>query len=94
MKSNETERLLSLLADANPKSVFLEVAFLESWVAYQRRQQRAVPLAMIAGALAFFEAELNWRPRPQWSPATPQPAWGRLAVGLSLLGLLAPRWVL
>lgn len=90
MKRNETERLLTLMVDASPRSVFLEVAFLESWLAYQRRQQRPVPLSMLAGALGFLEAELNWRPRPQWTAPAPQPAWARVAVGLGLLALLAP----
>ena len=89
MRHRETDRLLSLLAEANPKSVFLEVAFLESWVAYKRRTHQAVPLTMLASALGFLEAELNWRPRPQWSSASPQAAWARVAVAFAAVGLLA-----
>jgi hypothetical protein len=90
MKRQDTERLLSLLAGANPRSVFLEVAFLESWVAHHQRQRRSVPLAMIARALPFFAQEFNWRPRPQWGSPEAQPAWARLAVAATLLGALTP----
>jgi hypothetical protein len=88
MKRQDTERLLTLLADANSRSVFLEVAFLESWVRHHQRQRQAIPLAMLARSLPFFAQELNWRPRPHWGQGDAQPAWGRLAAAGILLGLL------
>jgi hypothetical protein len=87
MKAHELENLLGILTEANGKSVFLEVAFLESYVSSRRKRGGAVPLAMIARALPFFERELRWVPRPDFGRLT-RPAWARLAVNLVLLGVL------
>ncbi|MEB3198325.1 MAG: hypothetical protein VKP62_14090 [Candidatus Sericytochromatia bacterium] len=88
MKSNETERLLGLLAEANPKSIFLEVAFLESWMAYHQRRQALIPLEMLRKALPFLEDEFRWRPRPVWTAGAARPAWASLATAIATLGML------
>ncbi|MEB3328964.1 MAG: hypothetical protein VKQ33_07000 [Candidatus Sericytochromatia bacterium] len=90
MRRQDTERLLALLAGANDRSVFLEVAFLESWVAHHQRQRQLVPLATLSRALPFFAQEFNWRPRPRWDASDAQPAWARLAAAVALLGVAAP----
>jgi hypothetical protein len=86
VKPADIERLLGLLVEANPRSVFMEVAFLESWVSARRKRGGEVQLAMIAGSLPFLERELRWKPRPDFNRIG-RPAWARLAVNLSLLGL-------
>ncbi|MEB3222163.1 MAG: hypothetical protein VKS61_08815 [Candidatus Sericytochromatia bacterium] len=93
MRTHDTERLLALLACANDRSVFLEVAFLESWVALHQRQRRPVPLAMVARSLPFFAQEFNWRPRPSWGAGEVHHAWARLAAAAIGLSLLAPRLI-
>lgn len=79
MKTHEVNRLMTLLADANPNSVFLEVAFLESWLAVRRKRGGRVPLAMLRRALPFFEREFRWIPRPDFGQLG-RPAWNRLAL--------------
>lgn len=86
MKAHELERLIGLLVESSPKSVFLEVAFLESYVSARRKRTGRVPLAMLERALPFLERELNWKPRPDLGRLQ-RPAWAHLAVNVALLGL-------
>lgn len=88
MRAHDMERLIGLLVESSPKSVFLEVAFLESYVSARRKRNGRVPLAMLERALPFFERELRWKPRPEMGHLQ-RPAWAHLAVNLALVGLLA-----
>ncbi|MEB3285574.1 MAG: hypothetical protein VKN33_09835 [Candidatus Sericytochromatia bacterium] len=88
MTPRETEEMLHLLAEANPSSVFMEVAFLESWVAYYDKERRMIDLRMLAGSLSFFESEFRWRPRLATVAGAPRPAWAGLAATLVLAGVL------
>ncbi len=86
MKAHELERLIGLLVESSPKSVFLEVAFLESYVSARRKRGGRVPLAMLERALPFLERELRWKPRPSFERLG-RPAWAQLAVNVALVGL-------
>lgn len=92
MKPLELERLIGLLAEASPKSVFLEVAFLESYVAARRKRGGRVPLMMLERALPFLDRELNWKPRPIFDGAS-RPAWAQFATNAALAGLILARTV-
>lgn len=88
MKGEDFERLIILLIEASPKSLFLEVAFMESFVAARRKRDSRVPLAMIARSLPFLERELRWVPRPEQPRAAARPAWAGMAMGV-IMGALA-----
>jgi len=88
VKPQETQQMMHLLAEASPRSVFLEVAFLESWVAYHERERRVVKLNMLARSLPFFETEFRWRPRLVSATGAPRPAWGGLVAAVLLAGVL------
>lgn len=71
MKHEDLTEVIGLLAEANPKTIFLELAFLESWSrAADRRFEGAIPGDMIAGSLPFLAREMNFRLRP----TPPKPA--------------------
>lgn len=87
MTAREMERLLEVLTEASPKSIFLEVAFMESWIAGHERRQVGIPLAMVEAALPFWEEEFRWKPR-FGAKILPHPAWLRAAASLALFGVL------
>lgn len=88
MTVREWEALLGVVTEAAPKSIFFELAFLESYVASAETRYAGVPLAMVEAALPFWEEEFNWRPR-LGGGFLEQPAWARMAAALSLFGVLA-----
>ena len=91
MTHEEMDEILVLLAESNPKTIFLELAFMESWVhAVNKHHDGAgIPGEMLERALPFFEREFRWLPRPSRG-FVPRPGWGmRIAswAPLALLGL-------
>ncbi len=96
MRPSEFENLLGLLVEASPRSVFLEVAFMESWVTLMRRRQMIVPWTMIERSLPFWEAEFRWRPRrevvPQTRPAWAHPLFTSIIVGMITLTVVTARY--
>ncbi len=88
MKGEDFERLIVLLIEASPKSLFLEVAFLESYVSARRKADSRVPVRMIERSLPFLERELRWVPRPIEQRPVARPAWAGVAMGV-IMGALA-----
>ena len=87
MKAHEMDTVLQILTEANPSSIFLELAFLESYVSGAERRRVGIPLEMVEAALPFFEAECRWKPR--LGPAIyPHPAWLRVAAAAMAAGVL------
>lgn len=79
MTSEEMDEILVLLAEANPKTIFLELAFVESWTQAVRKRDGVVAVDMLTRSLPFFEREFRWIPRPVKAP-TRELAWvGRAA---------------
>ena len=65
MKHEELDEVLELLVEANPKTIFLELAFLESWVhAANKHHEGAIPGEMVERALPFLQREFNFRLKP------------------------------
>ena len=90
MTAREWEALLTVMTDAAPKSIFFELAFLESYVESADRRFVGVPLAMVEAALPFWEEEFNWRPRVSViGQLLEHPALLRAAASLALVGVLA-----
>lgn len=92
MRGEEMEEVLTLLAEANPKTIFLELAFLESWVhaVNKHREGQGVPGEMLERAMPFLQREFRFYPKPAVAPAPALPGWmGRLAalMPLGLVGL-------
>ncbi|HEY9721305.1 MAG TPA: hypothetical protein V6D47_04780 [Oscillatoriaceae cyanobacterium] len=88
MTIREWEGLFGILTEASPHSIFLELAFLESFVAYHEKRATGVPLEMFEAALPFFEEECHWKPRLIAGTLT-HPAWWRAAAAMGIFGLLA-----
>lgn len=88
MTVREWEALFVVLTEASPNSIFLELAFLESFVAYHEKRHAGVPLEMFEAALPFFEEECHWQPRLIPGTLT-HPAWWRAVAAVSVFGLLA-----
>lgn len=88
MNAREWEGLLQVLIEANPKSIFCEVAFLEAYVESCEKRLVGVPLAMFEEALPFLEDEFRWKPRMGGNALT-HPAWWRVAAAFALFGTLA-----
>lgn len=94
MNAPEMNEILELLATSNPKTIFLELAFMESWVhaVNKHRDGEGIPADMLERSMPFLEHELRWAPRKTYKPALP--GWAmRVAslVPLSFLGLAAFR---
>jgi hypothetical protein len=82
------EAVITILTEASPKSIFLEVAFLESYIASHERRQIGIPVAMMEAALPFLEEETGWKPKFDfWTQ--PRLSWARSAAAMTLFGLLA-----
>lgn len=88
MTTREWDTLLTVLTEASRKDIFLELAFLESWVESAEKRQVGIPLAMMEAALPFLEEEMRWKPRLGPSTLT-HPAWWRAAAVFSAFGALA-----
>jgi hypothetical protein len=91
MTPEEMDEVLELLAQANPKTIFLELAFMESWVlaVNKRHDGQGIPGELLERALPFFEREFRWTPHPA-RHFVPRPGWSmRIAswAPLVLLGL-------
>ncbi|MDB5101658.1 MAG: hypothetical protein JWM80_6079 [Cyanobacteria bacterium RYN_339] len=85
MPEEEMTEIITLLAEANPKTIFLELAFVESWTAAVKKREGAVPVAMLDRSLGFFEKEFRWVPRPSIAPSQ-RLAWaGRVATLAALV---------
>ena len=77
MTGPEMDEILEILAGANPKTIFLELAFMESWIhaANKRNDGDGVPGEMLERSLPFLEREFRWVPRPGRN-FVPRPGWG------------------
>lgn len=88
MTAEQMESVITILTEASPKSIFLEVAFLESYIASHERRQVGIPVSMMEAALPFLEEETGWKPKFDfWTQ--PRLSWARSAAALTLFGLLA-----
>ena len=89
MTAEEMDEILGLLATANPKTIFLELAFMESWVHAANKHQagEGIPGEMLERALPFLEREFRWVPRPARG-FVPRPGWGMRIAGLAPFALL------
>jgi hypothetical protein len=88
MTAEQMEAVITILTEASPKSIFLEVAFLESYIASHERRQIGIPVAMMEAALPFLEEETGWKPKFDfWTQ--PRLSWARSAAAMTLFGLLA-----
>jgi hypothetical protein len=88
MNEDEMNEIITLLAEANPKTIFLELAFVESWTNAVRKRDGAVNVAMLTRSLPFFEREFRWVPRPAIEP-TRRLAWAGRVATLATLFLVA-----
>ena len=88
MKPEEMTQVIDLLAESNPKTIFLELAFMESWVhaVNKHREGQGVPGEMLARSLPFLEREFRFVPRPAARPAL-APGWAMRVVSLAPLAL-------
>lgn len=88
MTAREMEAILGILTEANPQSIFMEVAFLESWIESAEGYGKGIPLAMVEAALPFWEEEFNYRPRLPLAPM-PRAAWAQIAAAVATAGVAA-----
>jgi hypothetical protein len=85
MNEEEMTEIITLLAESNPKTIFLELAFVESWTAAVKKRDGHVKVGMLERSLPFLEREFRWIPRPALEPER-RLAWaGRVATLASLL---------
>lgn len=88
MTAEQLESVIAILTEASPRSIFLEVAFLESFIDSHERRSVGIPVAMMEAALPFLEEETGWKPKFDfWHQ--PRLSWARSAAALTLFGLLA-----
>jgi hypothetical protein len=88
MNAQQMDVIVQILAEASPKSIFLEVAFLESFVESYERRMVGIPVSMLEAALPFLEAETGWKPKFDfWTQ--PRLTWARMAAAVTLFGVLA-----
>ena len=88
MTANQMETVIASLTEASPKSIFLEVAFLESFIASHERRMVGIPVSMVEAALPFLEEETGWKPKFDfWTQ--PRLTWARTAAVMGLVGMLA-----
>ena len=88
MTAQEMDQILTVLTEASPRSIFLEVAFLESWVESHEKRMVGIPLYMVEAALPFLEEEAGWKPRYDfWEQ--PRVSWARMAAAWATYGALA-----
>lgn len=88
MTANQMETVIRILTEASPNSIFLEVAFLESFVASHERRMVGIPVSMVEAALPFLEEETGWKPKFDfWTQ--PRLSWARTAAMATLVGMVA-----
>ena len=88
MTAQQMDTIVAILTEASPRSIFLEVAFLESFVASHERRMVGIPVSMVEAALPFLEEETGWKPKFDfWTQ--PRLSWARSAAAMTLFGLLA-----
>ena len=88
MTAEQMEAVITILTEASPKSIFLEVAFLESYIASHERRQVGIPVAMMEAALPFLEEETGWKPKFDfWTQ--PRLSWARMAAVVPMVALVA-----
>jgi hypothetical protein len=89
MTVEQMDVLVRILAESSsPDSIFLEVAFLESWLASYEKRMVGIPVSMMEAALPFLEEETGWKPKFDfWTQ--PRLTWARMAAATAIFGLLA-----
>jgi hypothetical protein len=88
MTAEQMDAIVSIIAEASPGSIFLEVAFLESFLESYDRRRVGIPVSMMEAALPFLEEETGWRPKFDfWTQ--PRVSWARMAAAAIIVGLLA-----
>jgi hypothetical protein len=88
MTAQQMDTIVAILTEASPRSIFLEVAFLESYVASHERRMVGIPVSMVEAALPFLEEETGWKPKFDfWTQ--PRLSWARMAAVVPVVALVA-----